>query len=80
MYRLLGRFDCLVLERILYDVFLCAYNTGFMMSESANFVGGFCDGTNTLGTDAVSYTTLVYGAGRVATTVDCGFNSDDNVG
>ena len=50
------------------------------MSESANFVGGFCDGTNTLGTDAVSYTTLVYGAGRGATTVDCGFNSDDNVG
>ena len=50
------------------------------MTEGAIFVGDGCDGTDTLLTDEVSDTTLIAGAGWIATTVDCGFNSDGNVG
>ena len=50
------------------------------MSESAFFGRYDCSGTDTLGTDAVSETTLRAGAGWGATTVDCGLNSDENVG
>ena len=39
-----------------------------------------CDGTYTLGTEAVSETTLGYGAGWGEKTVDCRVNSDVNVG
>ena len=56
-------------EHSLYDVCLCA-----------NFGGDGCDGTDTLGTDAVSETTLRSGAGWGTTTVDCGVNSNVNVG
>ena len=61
--------DCLVLELSFYDVCLCA-----------NFVDCGCAGTDTLRTDAVSGTTLGDGYGWVATTVDCGVNSDGSVG
>ena len=43
-----------------------------MISESVNFGGDVFVGTDTLVTDAVYETTLVYGAQRGATTIDCG--------
>ena len=50
------------------------------MSESAIVGGDGCAGTDTLGTDAVSETTLGAGSGWGATYVDCGVNYDGNVG
>ena len=51
-----------------------------MMSESDNFGGDGCSGTDTLRTDAVSETTLRSGARWGATTVYCGVNYGGNVG
>ena len=61
--------DCLVLERSLYDVCLCA-----------DFGGDGCYRTTTLGTDAVSETPLGTGTGWGARNGDCGVNSDGDVG
>ena len=80
MYLLLGRSDCLVLERSFYDVCICADETGLMISESANFGGDGCAGTDTLGTDAVSETTLGDGARVVTATVYFGVNYYGNLG
>ena len=63
VYQLPGICHCLVLESSLYDVFLCADETGLMMSESSNFRDDSCARTNTLRTDAVSKTTLISGTG-----------------
>ena len=41
-----GRLYFLVHDRSLYDVWLCADETGSMMSESAILVGGGCAGTD----------------------------------
>ena len=65
----MGRCDFLVLEHSLYDVFF-----------RANFGGDGCAGTDTLGTDAVSRTTLIAGTIWGETTVYYGVNSDGNVG
>ena len=51
-----------------------------MVSEIEILGGDGCDGTDTLRTDAVSETTLRYGSGWGKTTVDCGVNSNGNVG
>ena len=64
----MGGRDSLVLERSLYDVYLCA-----------NFGGDGYDGTETLGIDAVSETTLESGTSCGARTVGFGINSDGNV-
>ena len=58
-----------MLERSLYDTCLCA-----------DFVDDGCDGTATIETYAVSVTTLVSGTEWGETAVDCGVNSDGNVG
>ena len=43
--------------------------------------GGYgCSRTETIGTGVVSEATIGYGAGWGATTVDCGVNSDGNIG
>ena len=69
LYRMFRERNCLVLERSLYDVFVCA-----------DFVGDGFARTATLVTDAVSETTIGAGAGWYAITVDCGVNSDGNLG
>ena len=69
-----------MLKRILYDVRLCSYETSLVVSESEILGGGVFDGTKTLGTDAVSETTLISGADWGTTTVDCGVNSNVNAG
>ena len=51
-----------------------------MISESANFGGDGCAGTDTLGTDAVSETTLGDGARVVTATVYFGVNYYGNLG
>ena len=58
-----------MLERSLYDACLCA-----------DFGGGGYAGTGTLVTDEVYETNIGSGTGWVATTIDCGFNSNENVG
>ena len=80
VYRLLGIRDCLVPEISFYFFCLCVDETGLMMSESANFWGYGCTATDTLRIDSVSDTTLVYGAGWGATTVDCVNYYDGNFG
>ena len=65
----MGGRDCLLLERSLYAV--CFF---------ANFGGDGCAGTDTLGTDVVSGTTLGSVSGWFVTTVDCVFNYYGNVG
>ena len=50
------------------------------MSEGVVFGGDGCAGTDTLGTDAVSETTLGSGVGWGATNVYFGVNSDSSVG
>ena len=77
---MLRRHDCLVLERSLYDVCLCVDETGLMMSEGANLGGDGCVWTETLRTYTVSENTLGYGTGWCETNVDCGVNSDGDVG
>ena len=65
----------------MYDVFLnCGYGTSLLVTEGEIFGGDSCDGTETLGTDAVFETTLGSGAEWGATTVDFGVNSNGNVG
>ena len=76
----MGRRYFLVLDCNLYDVYLCAYVTGLMMFESANFGGGGCSGTDILRTDTVSETTLGAVVGWVATTADGGVNHNVNLG
>ena len=61
--------DYLVIERSLNDFCLCD-----------DFGVDGCAGTATLGTDAVSDTTLVTGARWGTRTGDCGFNFDIDVG
>ena len=51
-----------------------------MVAEGENFGGDDFYGTDTLVTDAVSETTVVYGAGWGAATVDCGVNTGGNLG
>ena len=51
-----------------------------MISKSANFRGDGCAGTDTLGSVAVSETTLGTNTGWGATYVYCGVNSDVNIG
>ena len=58
-----------MLERSLYDVCFCA-----------DFGGDGYAGTSTLGTDAVSETTLGTGVGWGERTGDCGVNTNGNVG
>ena len=58
-----------MIKRSLYDACLCD-----------DFVGDGCAGDVTLGTYSVYDTTLGSGTGLVETTVDFGFNSDENVG
>ena len=58
-----------MIKRSLYDACLCD-----------DFGGDGCDGTATFGTNAASETTLGYGEGWCATTVDCRVNSDDYLG
>ena len=64
-----GEHDFLVLELSLYDVCFCV-----------DFGSDGCSGTATLGTDAVSETTLGYGAGWGARTGNCRVNSNVDVG
>ena len=51
-----------------------------MISGSDNFGGDGCSGTDTIGTGAVSYTTLGSGSVWGATNVDFVVNSDGNEG
>ena len=59
----------LVLERSLYDVCFCD-----------DFGGDSCSETATIGNDAVSEITLGAGVDWGAITVDCGVDSDGNIG
>ena len=63
------RRNCLLLEHSLDDALSCD-----------SFGGDGCAGNDTLGNDAVYDTTLVAGAGWGVTAVDCGVNSNGNVG
>ena len=58
-----------MLDHSLYDAFL-----------SADFIGDGCTGNSTLVTDAVSETILVACEEWGVTTVNCGVNSDGDVG
>ena len=69
MYRLLGECDCLVLQRGLYNAWLCD-----------DFGSDGCAGTANLRNNEVSETTLVAGTEWGATTVDCGVDSNGDVG
>ena len=51
-----------------------------MVAEGAIFVGDVCDDIDTIRTDSLSETTLGAYVGWGETTVDCGGNSDGNVG
>ena len=64
----------------MYDVCLFEDDNGLVMQVNEIFGGDGCSGTDTLGTDAVSDTPIVYGAGRGTTTVNYGVNYDENVG
>ena len=48
-----GETRFLVLQRSLYDICLCTYDTGLMMSESDIFGDDSFSGTDTLGTDPI---------------------------
>ena len=58
----------------MYDVWIY-----LVVSESEIIGGDGCDVTDTLGTVAVSETTLRAGAGWGTTTVDCGVNYNGNL-
>ena len=64
----------------MYAVFLCADDSGLVMSESDNFGGDGCSRTDTLGNDAVSETTILDSERWGETTVDCGINYGGNMG
>ena len=64
----------------MYDVCVCADDTGLVISECTIFLGDGWSGNDTFGTDVVSETTLGDGEGWVETTVYCGVNYDGNVG
>ena len=51
-----------------------------MISESAIFGGDGCSGTDNLGNDVVSEKNIGAGTGWGSTTIDCGVNSDGNLG
>ena len=76
----MGRRTFLVIECSFYDVCLFVGETTLIISESENFGGDVCYGTDTLRTDSVSEATLRADAGFGATTIDCGVNSDCNLG
>ena len=64
----------------MYDVFICADDTSLVVSESEILGSNECAGTDILGNDYVSKTTLRAGAGQGATTVNFGVNYYGNEG